>query len=204
MDNRCLRNAFICHCTVVHVLDSLLQLGQAEQQTSTSRKHGVLHVRNTILICPLLTIDPSVVGKIGAFGEDEQPHGVEVCGARHGAFVTRAELPQSILKPLFVGSPFSREEDEAVEHHAGAEDGDVFYRLFEDDVKVAVHSRSVGSPPEVDPVRVYLLRVSIRRGEEVQKDGPGGLLSKPCAPESCTRRYRPHSASAAPSYFRRR
>lgn len=67
-----------------------------------------------------------------------------------------AEFAQTVLEALFVLCPFARKEDEAVEHHAGAEDGDVFYGFFEDDVEVAVHARCVGCPPEVDPVGVDL------------------------------------------------
>jgi hypothetical protein len=55
-----------------------------------------------------------------------------------------------------VGGPFAGEEDETIEHHAGAKDGDVFDGFFEDDVEVAVEGGGVGDPPEVDPVGVDL------------------------------------------------
>lgn len=61
----------------------------------------------------------------------------------------------------FVGFPFASEEDEAVELHAEAEDGDVFEGFFEDDVEVAVHAGGVGDPPEVEPVGVELWRVLV-------------------------------------------
>jgi hypothetical protein len=66
------------------------------------------------------------------------------------------QFAQSVAEAFFVRGPFAREENEAVEHHAGAEDGDVLYRFFEDDVEVAVHLRGVCDPPEIDPVGVDL------------------------------------------------
>jgi hypothetical protein len=70
--------------------------------------------------------------------------------------VARAKLLESVLEAFLVGGPFAREEYEAVHHHAGTEDRDVFDGFFEDDVEVAVHLGSVGDPPEVDPVGVDL------------------------------------------------
>lgn len=80
-----------------------------------------------------------------------------------------------MVESLLVGGPFAGEEDEAIEHHAGAKDGDVFYGFLEDNVDVAVHGAGVGQPPEVDPVRVDLLGVSAGMGRGRERDGPGGL-----------------------------
>ena len=61
-----------------------------------------------------------------------------------------------MLEARLVLGPFARQEDEAEEHHARAENWDVSEGLFEDDVEVAVHAVGVGGPPEVEPVGVYL------------------------------------------------
>lgn len=66
------------------------------------------------------------------------------------------------MKAFLVCGPFAREEDEAVEHHAGAQDGNVFDRFFENDVEVTVHLRGVCYPPQVDPVGVDL-RCQLRK-----------------------------------------
>jgi hypothetical protein len=65
-----------------------------------------------------------------------------------------------LLKPVpetfLVCYPFSRKKHEAVEHHAGAEDGYVLDRFFENYIEVSMHRGGVGHPPEVDPVSVDL------------------------------------------------
>jgi len=71
-----------------------------------------------------------------------------------------AELAQPVLEAHLVLGPLAREEDEAVKHHAGAKDGDVFDGLLENDVQVTVHLGRVGYPPQVYPVSVYLARIS--------------------------------------------
>jgi len=65
-----------------------------------------------------------------------------------------------MLEALLVRGPLAGQEDEAEEPHAPAEDWNVFERLLEDDVEVAVHGRAVCHPPEIDPVSVDLVGVS--------------------------------------------
>lgn len=112
---------------------------------------------DTILVGPFLGAYTAVVGQVGALGKDEKPHGVQERRACHGPLVRGGELTQTVLEALLVLCPFPRKEDEAVKHHAGAEDGDVLDGLLEDDVEVAVHLGGVGDPPEVDPVGIYLV-----------------------------------------------
>lgn len=64
------------------------------------------------------------------------------------------------MKSLLVLGPISGKKDEAVEHHAGAEDGNVLQSFLENDKNVTVHAPGVGDPPEVEPVGVYLGRLS--------------------------------------------
>jgi hypothetical protein len=117
----------------------------------------VSYVRYAVLIRPFLARLPTVRRQIRALREYEKPHWVEVLGARERPVVLAAQLAQPVLEALLVLCPLAREEDEAVEHHAGAEDGDVFYGFLEDDVEVAVHVGRVGCPPKVYPIRIDLL-----------------------------------------------
>ena len=111
-----------------------------------------------------------VGGEVGSLREEEEPHGVEAAGAGHGAGVASLELREAVLEAGLVRDPFARHEDEAVEHHARAEDGDVFEVLAEDDVDVAVHAGGVRDPPLVQPVGVDLVV-----GDEDEAFGEGGL-----------------------------
>lgn len=118
-------------------------------------------IRHVILVGPLRAVLAPVSAEIGAFGEDEEPHGVEGMSAGQRARMTAVQLPKAVGEALFVLGPLPAQEDEAVEHHAGAHERDVFYGFFEDDVDVAVHVCGVGDPPEVYPVGVDLRFVSM-------------------------------------------
>ena len=128
---------------------------------------------DVVLLCVDVVLAAGVGGQVGAFGEEEEPHGVETAlgaGTGHGARVAGAELGETVLEAGFVADPFAGHEDEAVEHHALAEDGDVFEVLAEHDVDVAVHARGVGDPPLVEPVGVDLVV-----GDEDEAFGEGGF-----------------------------
>jgi hypothetical protein len=73
--------------------------------------------------------------------------------------VARVELLQAVVQALLVFGPFAGHEDEAVELHGGADDGDPFEALLEDDVDVAVGGDGVCvcDPPQVQPVGVDLV-----------------------------------------------
>lgn len=58
-------------------------------------------------------------------------------------------------RPIF--DPVPGHEDEAVEHHARANDGDVLEGFLENDEDVAMHAGGVGDPPEIEPVAVKLV-----------------------------------------------
>ena len=83
-------------------------------------------ILDTVLVCPLLASLPSIIGQISAFGEDEQPHGIESIVAREWAAMAGAQLLQTVMEAFLIRGPLAGEEDEAVEHHACAEHWDVF------------------------------------------------------------------------------
>lgn len=70
-----------------------------------------------------------------------------------------------MLKSGFILCPFSREEYKAKEQHAGTEKWDVFELVFEDDKEVACHVIGVGVPPEIEPIRVDLVAMSVEAFE---------------------------------------
>jgi len=76
-----IRNAFVGDGAVVHVFDRLLELLDAEEKACAAREHSVPHVFDAVLVCPLLASYAAVIGKVRAFREDEQPHGVKIRGA---------------------------------------------------------------------------------------------------------------------------
>jgi predicted fused transcriptional regulator/phosphomethylpyrimidine kinase len=61
-----------------------------------------------------------------------------------------------VLEARLVGGPVARQEDEAEEHHARADEGQELERPLEDDEDVAVHPGRVGAEPHVHPVGVEL------------------------------------------------
>lgn len=118
----------------------------------------MLAVADAALFGPLGRPGTAVAGQVGAFGKQKQPHRVEVVPAV-GSGVQHLELVQAVGQTGLVDRHLARHEDEAVEHHAGANDGDVLERLFQNDVQVTVHLRLVGvaNPPQVEPVGVNLM-----------------------------------------------
>jgi hypothetical protein len=80
-----------------------------------------------------------------------------------------------------VFGPFAGHEDEAIELHRGADDGDPFEAFLEDDVDVAVGRDGVCvcNPPQVEPVGVNLV---VRQQDdavwEVDAEGAVCLLMK--------------------------
>lgn len=97
-----------------------------------------------------------VGGEVGAFGEDEEPGGVEG-SLRVGGVCRSVEFVELALHDGFVVGPFARHEDEAKELQTGAEDGDPFQAVFEHDVDVTRYVGHVGCEPEVGPVGVDLV-----------------------------------------------
>lgn len=62
-----------------------------------------------------------------------------------------------MLQTGLVFCPFPAHEDEVVEHHARANQGNVFQTLFQDDVDVAMTSSCVADPPQVSPIGIDLV-----------------------------------------------
>ena len=62
-----------------------------------------------------------------------------------------------MMKPRLVLYPITCHEDEAVEHHARTDEGNVFQRLFKNDVDVTMHFTRICHPPKVKPFSVNLM-----------------------------------------------
>jgi hypothetical protein len=161
-------------------------------------------IRYSILICPFLAPCAPVLAQVCALRKDEQPHGVKALGSRQRSAVAGAQLAQPVLKALLICRPLAREEYEAEEHHAGAEDGYPPQRVFEDDVEVAVHVSSVAYPPEVDPVGVDLTNVSFHHpGFALLQDEPGDSRRRLSSQESHISSSHPPSSAVVPSHSHR-
>ena len=62
-----------------------------------------------------------------------------------------------MLQPRLILCPITCHEDEAVEHHSRTDEGNVFQRLFKDDVDMTVHVACICHPPKVQPFGVDLM-----------------------------------------------
>lgn len=59
------------------------------------------------------------------------------------------ELLEAMLKPWLVSDPVARHEDKAIEQHPRPNDRNIFQRLLQYNVNVAMHSICVAYPPEI-------------------------------------------------------
>lgn len=99
----------------------------------------MLHVADTLLLCPGLTFCASGFTQVCAFWEYQQPH--RIFGI--------TELAQMPLETTFIRLPFSRQKDEVVELSTPAKDRDILQRFFQDDIDAAMHLVSICDPPEI-------------------------------------------------------
>lgn len=142
-----LRNAFISDSAIVEPVYLPLERLEAEMQSRGAREEEVSEIIDADLFGEFGRVAATVVGGVGALGEDEEPHGVFVF----------CEFAEAVFESWLVFGPGPSEEDESVKHHSREpEDWNVAERLFEDDVDEAVHTGGVGYPPEVKPVGVDL------------------------------------------------
>ena len=151
-------DALVRNGAVVEPVDGAVQLLQAVLEACAAGQEEVGEVAQVALGGPLRAAFAGVAGEVGTFGEDDEPHGVESeGGAAEDAAVGGFELLEAVAEARLVFDPVAGHEDEAVEHHAGADDGDILEGFFEDDVDVTVHVVCVCYPPQVEPVRVQLV-----------------------------------------------
>lgn len=152
-----LRYSLICHGTVIDVFYSVFQLVETEVSASTSRQHDVVWIPQIVLCRPLGRPCPTIIGQVGAFREQKKPHWVEVrIPLRANLFLL--QLVQPIRESRLVSGHFPRHEDEAIEHHASSDNGNVLERLLEDDVDMTMHTGTIriADPPQVYPICVNL------------------------------------------------
>lgn len=62
-----------------------------------------------------------------------------------------------MFEPRLVGGPFAGHEYKSIKHHSLANDGNPAQRVFQNDEESTMHNIRIGEPPEIDPVRVYLV-----------------------------------------------
>lgn len=119
----------------------------------------MLRIFPPFLFCPSSRLSSTVSRNVGAFGEQQQPHGYAILLST-GIGPGLLQLLQSIGKTGLICCHFSRHEDEAVKRHAPADDGNILQGLLQNDVNVAVRRSSVdvANPPEVQPVGINLLK----------------------------------------------
>lgn len=153
----CLRNAFICNCAIVNILNGSLEFIEAEKRPGASRQHDVFWVLEVVLRSPSGRLAAAITGQIRSFGEEHEPHGIIILSA-FGIRLGLAEFTQAMGEAGSVSSHLARHEDEPIEHHARADEWDPAQRFFEDNVDVAVHTRSVSiaNPPQIQPVSIDL------------------------------------------------
>lgn len=102
----------------------------------------MLGILEAILGSPGSRLAASVARKIGSFGKEQEPHGVIVFVSL-GVRLELAELVDAMCQTGSVGCHLARHENESVKHHACTDKRDPTQRILEDDVDVAMHTRSV-------------------------------------------------------------
>lgn len=73
-----LRNSLICDRAVIDVVNASLELVQTKEHASTSWKHNMVWILEVVFGSPASRLSTPIIGKIRAFGEQEQPHGVHI------------------------------------------------------------------------------------------------------------------------------
>lgn len=118
----------------------------------------MLQIRLSRFFGPSLALFPPILGHVRSFREDKHPHWNQLTQACQGIPLFPLEFVQSVLEAWLILCPFSREEDEAEEKHAGTHERDVFEFVFKNDEEMSSHVIGVGHPPKVKPVGVNLVR----------------------------------------------
>jgi len=152
-----LRWSLISNRAIIEPVNRPLELLQAEKQTGGAGEEHVLEWGEPFLLAVSIACLLCIDGQVRALGVDQEPHGIELLGARQRARVLALQLFQAMLKPWLIGQPFTSHEDKAVEHHALANNGNVLEGFLEDDEDMAMHPIRIRNPPQVEPVRVYLV-----------------------------------------------
>ena len=102
----------------------------------------MLRVLEAVFGSPSGRFAATVARKIGSFGKEKEPHRIIVFVSR-GVRLDLAELVDAICQTGSVCCHLARHENESVKHHACTDKRDPAQRLLQDDVDVAMHTRSV-------------------------------------------------------------
>ena len=89
-------------------------------QSGFARQQLMLHVADTLLVCPGLALCTSGFTQVRAFREYQQPHGI----------LGVTELAQMPLETAFICLPFSRQKDKVVKLGTPTKDGNVLQRFL--------------------------------------------------------------------------